>query len=98
MAIPHPRFIKRTCVSRRTIYEYYATGQGDFPLDMLRYDQCWPTSTDDAFNLLNDDHQCAGQHLYQSPNRLRSIRLQSYGEPTIERWSSFGWSVGVEKL
>jgi hypothetical protein len=87
MAIPNPRFIKRTCEPRRAIYQYYATGQGNFPVDMLRYNQCWPASTDDALNLLNDD-----------PEDLRSISLLSHVEPTIERWSSFGWSIGVEKL
>jgi hypothetical protein len=86
MSIPNPRFIKRTCEPRRALYQYYATGRGDFPLDMLRYDQCWPASTDDAFNLLERDVD------------LRSIDLLSHIEPTIDRWLSFGWSIGVEKL
>jgi hypothetical protein len=84
MSIPKPRFIKRTCEPKRAIYEYYATGESYFPLDMLRYDQCWPASSDDAANISSSEH--------------RSINLRSHVEPTIERWSSFGWSIGVEKL
>src|SRR5690606_20481075 len=68
-------------------YEYYVTGRGAFPFDMLRFDQAWPATTDDAIGLSRTDNV-----------HIRSIRLMSCKPPTIERWESFGWSVGLEKL
>lgn len=67
-------------------YDFYVTGNGHFPVDMLRYDQCWPVEGDERMF----------QDAYGGPNR--SIKMRSHKEPTIERWSSFGWSVGTEKL
>ncbi len=69
-------------------YEYYVTGRGGFPFDMLRYDACWPADSTAAFKL---DDNGGGRD-------LRSVKLHSYSEPTLDRWSSFGWSVGLEDL
>jgi hypothetical protein len=72
-------------------YEYYVTGKGEFPIDMLRYDSCWPLTSEDALKLVIE---------FGVPERgkMRSIRMGSYYPPTIARWQSFLWSVGVEKL
>lgn len=74
-------------------YEYYVTGSGEFPWDMLRYDACWPTDSIEAFKMGigfwgHDDEY----------KKLRSIKMRSYREPTIGRWSSFTWSVGLHNL
>jgi hypothetical protein len=29
-------------------FQYVVSGRGDFPYDMLRRDQCWPSSAADA--------------------------------------------------
>ena len=71
----------------RTRYEYVVTGRGDFPLDMLRYDRCWPMSSSDVARL---------EHL--TSREPRSVLMMSYDKPTIERWSSFGWSCGTSLL
>jgi hypothetical protein len=77
----------------KIIYEYFVTGRGAFPFDMLRYDSCWPASSEDAAKL---DMQFANaEHAYR---QHRSIRMRSYREPTVERWSSFNWSAGTERL
>lgn len=68
------------------IYEYYVTGRGKFPIDMLRYDAAWPATSVDGSKM--EDYE----------NKPRSIQIRSYQEPTIARWSSFGWSVGNENL
>lgn len=70
------------------MYEYYVTGRGLFPFDMLRYDSCWPATADDAANI--DSH-------YERGNN-RSIKMRSYTQPTIERWQSFLWTCSAEKL
>lgn len=69
-------------------YDFYVTGRGAFPFDMLRYDDCWPASTEDAA-MINQDY---------TSDKNRSIKLHSYHAPTVERWSSFLWAVGSEKL
>lgn len=71
----------------KKLYQYYVSGRGIFPYDMLRFDSAWPATTDDA-------HLMFAEH---SPG-IRSVQIRSYKEPTIERWSSFLWSVGLEKL
>jgi len=77
----------------RWVYEYYVTGTGEFPWDMLRYDACWPADSTEAYKMGvgfwgKDD----------AYSRRRSIKLRSYRAPTVDRWSSFTWSVGVEDL
>lgn len=71
----------------RVMYTYYATGRGRFPFDMLRYDACWPADSEGA-------HAMHGEY----DASQRSIKMHSYRIPTIERWNSFVWSVGLEKL
>jgi hypothetical protein len=75
----------------RKIYNYYVTGKGDFPLDMLRYDACWPATTTDTLKMEFGTHA-------DGFRRTRSVQVCSYREPTIDRWLSFGWSVGTERL
>lgn len=64
------------------------TGHGAFPWDMLRYDGCFPHTTEDATKLGRDDDQ------------ERTIRLAVYTwdkvhRPTPGRWASFGWTATV---
>jgi hypothetical protein len=77
-----PRFAKRaigTGVQPTAIYSFTVTGRGAFPFDMLRHDMAWPASGDADF----------------TGTERRSIALRSYHEPTINRWKTFMWSVGV---
>lgn len=69
----------------KTLYKYYVTGYGDFPMDMLRYDSCWPAGPTDVAKL-------GAEH------KERSVQLCSTQEPTLDRWTSFGWRVGTENL
>ena len=74
------------------IYDYFVSGRGSFPYDMLRYDAAWPATSEDAARM---GVSIADREAYR---KVRSVRLRSYHEPTIDRWSSFVWSVGVEDL
>lgn len=75
----------------RTIYDYYVTGHGPFPIDMLRHDGAWPSTGEDAAKI---------EWTFTDSGRMKtkSIKLRSYRKPTIDRWSSFNWSVGVDNL
>jgi hypothetical protein len=78
----------------RKRYTYWVTGSGTFPFDMLRYDQAWPTDSESASNL-----SWSYSDRSASPDRhRRSVMLHSYREPTMDRWSSFGWSVGEQAV
>lgn len=71
-------------------FVYFVSGRGEFPYDMLRYDRAAPYSTEDAVKL--------GSPYFTPENReelrkIRTVQLVSYQEPTVDRWSSFMWSV-----
>lgn len=67
------------------LYEFKVEGTGNFPFDMLRYDQCWPKGSESASNLtlLNPIGYTV----------KRQVTLTGIKFPTIDRWKSFGWQV-----
>ena len=62
----------------------------DFPLDMLRYDCCYPKSECDSSTL----RYCT-EEVLQTPV---VIMLSSHRVPNADRWASFGWEVTKLKL
>ena len=68
-----------------------------FPIDMLRYDRCFPYSPDDASMIeRNLDH---GDHARRGESSGKEIRLGKFTMRkwkndgfTVARWESFGWS------
>ena len=72
---------RETKVGKVRRYEFYVSGRGDFPVDMLRYDQCWPLGPTDA------------AMLYPTVRDHRFAAIASNTPPTPERWRSFGWVV-----
>ena len=64
------------------IHEYFVTGAGRFPTDMLRYDRAWPAE-EAALN--RDTHPGA--------DPVRTVRVRGLSAPTDARWISFGWRV-----
>ncbi len=70
-------------------WTYTVKGFAPFPVDMLRYDGCFPRTSEDSVAI---GTALAGR---TDPRRVFEIRLHSpYHEPTIGRWQSFGWIVG----
>ena len=59
--------------------EFTVMGRNDFPMDMLRYDLCWPSSERDSTRI--------------SIPTPRNINLKGLKTPTAARWASFGWEV-----
>ena len=66
------------------MHTFTVIGSGPFPFDMLRYDCCWPYSSEDASRLPLEGR--------------RKVTLASgrRGSPTHARWESFGWKVILE--
>jgi len=68
---------------------FVVTGVGYFPLDMLRYDYCYPADDSAVKNIVVKGY-------YEIEER--SVRLARTVEgkdiqPTTGRWLSFGWQV-----
>jgi hypothetical protein len=66
-------------MAKRKRWTYLVSGTGQFPLDMLRYDTCWPYSQEDV------------HRVYKTEGR--EIKIAGIKEPTVARWNSFLWSV-----
>jgi hypothetical protein len=78
----------------KTRWRFSVEGPDPFPVDMLRYDACWPQGSDDVYEIT------ASVDGARAHNPRRIVHLRSdLREPTEERWASFGWRVlGVEKV
>jgi hypothetical protein len=72
-------------MSKRT---YDVIGPAPFPIDMLRHDECWPTTSEDAVMV-----QTASVRDSVSINKRFRISITSGREPTPSRWGKFGWGV-----
>jgi hypothetical protein len=68
-------------MSWRWPHQYAVSGGGEFPRDMLRYDE--------ADFLSRADETVAEQ------TTRRTIKIAGEVEPTIRRWESFGWNVSA---
>ncbi len=64
-------------------------GWGAFPLDMLRYDSCWPATAADSERIRSSFRG----HLTSSPPQEIRLVSASASPITVDRWASFGWSV-----
>lgn len=70
-------------MERVRVVEFVVEGSGEFPFDMLRYDQAVPLREIEIDGVYSSGRQ-----------DKRRIQLRSYaGGPTTVRWRSFGWNV-----
>jgi hypothetical protein len=60
-----------------------------FPTDMLRYDSCYPATSDDVHGMDWDDR--AGRTV--SLLKIHNGRPRKGWETTPDRWRSFGWKI-----
>ena len=84
-------------------------GYGPFPVDMLRYDCCYPRSSESVSNMLThrdmlrkDGADTKPQivelsHLSLAkpalPKNVKGVWLGNICTPCVGRWASFGWQV-----
>lgn len=59
-------------------------GRGHFPIDMLRYDVCWPATGSDSMDIEGSSRPSNLQH---------RIDMRGLKDPTVARWRSYGWDV-----
>lgn len=76
---------------RMDVTDFTVEGRGDFPLDMLRYDECWPADGDSALRLIKKDKEdrAPGETTFRQVN-LRTNRSVNIHP---KRWDSFNWKV-----
>jgi hypothetical protein len=67
------------------LFGFEVEGEGNFPTDMLRYDRCWPESTEDASKFFPNGER-------------RVVRLIGFNQPNIARWASFLWRVKSSRI
>lgn len=65
----------------KVVHDFAVEGSGEFPIDMLRYDRCWPAA------------EAQVPYLTASRSGRRHVLLTGLQEPTQARWQSFGWRV-----
>lgn len=74
------------------------TWRGRFPMDMLRYDRCWPEDTADAMTIARSlEGPNTTEHVAQITTD-RDTRAIAFNTPTAERWRSFGAIVTDRKV
>lgn len=61
------------------------SGSGNFPLDMLRYDQCWPESQFDVEKIGYDADRIP------RPVSVVAVTDNKTSPFREDRWRSFGW-------
>lgn len=60
-------------------------GKFSFPIDMLRYDCCYPADQESVIQIMNSQNI--------GTNNVFKVNLISDRSPTKNRWSSFLWKV-----
>jgi len=73
-------------------YTFTVEGKGQFAMDMLRFDCCWPATSEDAVKLAPDLRNRSVL------TEARKVTLCSIRQPTDGRWASFGWKVHSDTL
>ena len=71
------------------IYRYIVRGTYPFPVDMLRYDQAFPTDSAEAMTP-------SPSGMYDSKGRR--VELAGLKPPTALRWASCGWAVDEDSI
>jgi len=80
---PAQKFFERSLV---------VIGSGEFPIDMLRRDNCVP-SWEGCANLIQADRHASADSNEPRIIELRMMLRDKSHKPTFGRWNSFGWIV-----
>ena len=80
-------------MAKFTRTEFIVRGDSPFPLDMLRYDSCFPESEPDSSVI-----RASIESPYQGPRDVVLVTIRKdapQGRPPVtpDRWKSFGWQI-----
>jgi hypothetical protein len=77
--------------------KFQVKGKYPFPLDMLRYDSCFPYSQEDVVKIqINLDLHSSHCSSPETTIMLMRCVETKADIPTKDRWNSFGWAVIAE--
>jgi hypothetical protein len=81
-----------------SVYQHEITvqGTGPFPLDMLRYDACWPR-TQSAVDAIHASIQGPRITEKEYTVELACVSNTKLSCWATERWASFGWAVIAQR-
>ena len=75
----------------RHVFIFTVEGSGEFPIDMLRRDECFPNGEQDSYRIQEMRDRRTIYLIRTTDNR--------FWTPTGGRWESFGWKVtGMEEV
>lgn len=82
-------------MARKHITSFKVKGTLAFPIDMLRYDECYPRGQDDVMVLTDSiaDHERGQYTPSETSVELTHTDFHKGWMPTNQRWESFGWEV-----
>jgi len=72
---------------------FTVSGKVPFPLDMLRYDACWPVTGEDAAEMEDSIHRRRDPKSGLMIRRRIKLTTSNESAPTVGRWESFLWEV-----
>jgi len=77
------------------ITRFKVVGKFTFPLDMLRYDSCYPATQEAVSKIVVKSYPSESKEdAQETPTiELAYAHNERSWRPTEGRWSSFGWSV-----
>lgn len=74
------------------VTEFKVTGKGEFPVDMLRYDCCFPSDEESSLRIVVD--RSLNDYYLERTISLKIYSNRKLDETiTYRRWESFGWKV-----
>lgn len=72
-------------------HKIFVEGRFQFPIDMLRYDECHPASESDSGQIMKTFEPGGSDE--NETIMLIHYTPYKHWEPTKARWASFGWKV-----
>jgi hypothetical protein len=84
-------------MSKTFKFAFTVRGSGEFPLDMLRYDNCVSATPEDQKKIdwkYGDDHpEETGIHYRREVRLISTFYRNKFQRPTAGRWASFTWAI-----
>ena len=74
------------------INTFTVVGWIKFPVDMLRYDACWPMDQE-SVNEMMESFAVEARMERRRSKKPFELKLNTVGSITTERWLTFGWRV-----
>lgn len=71
-------------------HKFEVVGQTVFPIDMLRYDSCYPETTKDAENVVKSFNP---EDRTMKSVALVCVTTNRHWRPAADRWRAAGWMV-----